>query len=100
MKSQEQLNPAPAKNFIGCLVGQSLGCFGAYLFAQIGALVLAAILNPLFENAAGLSGFISAGLTGFTCLGSMLLALGVSVFVARRFPLLLRQPPAGAEEQR
>ena len=100
VKSQEQLKPAPAKNFIGCLVGQGLGCFGAYLFAQIGALLLPVILNPLFEDAAGLHGFISWGLTGFTCLGSMLLALGVSVLVGRRFPLLLRQSRGGEEGQR
>ncbi len=43
-KSQAQLKPAPAKNFIGSLVGQGLGCSGACLFAQIGALLLSAIL--------------------------------------------------------
>lgn len=99
VKSMEQLKPAPTKNFIGCLVGQCLGCLGAYLLAQIAALLLPVILNPLFENAPGLHGLITWGLTGCTCLGSMLVALGVSVLVTRKFPLMLRQPRGREEEQ-
>lgn len=72
-------------------MGQGLGCAAAYLIAQLAALAIPLLLNPLVGDVPGLNQLISAAMTGCTCLGSLGLAFGVSMLVVKKFPPLIRR---------
>jgi hypothetical protein len=75
----------------GCCAGQALGCGLSFLVSWVLALIISAILTPLFGNTHGDNSFTGLLLTSLTCGGSMLIAALLSFLAGRLFPIFKKK---------
>jgi hypothetical protein len=75
----------------GCCAGQALGCGISFIVSWGIALLLSALVTPLFGHPGGNNTTAGLLLTGLTFAGSLILGGGLSFLTGRLFPIFTKK---------
>ncbi len=89
--SDSNMSPVPGKNYLGCCAGSALGCGLSFLISWILAMVLSALLAPIFGRSGGGNSATGILVSGLTCGASLLIGAGISFLMGRLFPIFKKK---------
>ncbi len=75
----------------GCCTGQALGCGISFIISWVVALLISALLAPVFGKAGGGNTTVGVLISGLTCVGSLIIGTGLSFLVGRIFPIFKKK---------
>ena len=75
----------------GSCAGQSLGCGLTFITSWVIALILSAVLAPLFGQSQGGNTPVGLLLAALTCGGSLIMGAGLSFLTGRLFPIFKKK---------